>query len=626
MSDSSLSAKLKSLPSKPGVYIFRNSNGDVIYVGKAKSLKNRVRSYFQGDAGADGKGKALRSEINDLEINVCGSEVEALILEATLIKRYTPRYNIILRDDKSYPYIEITMSEMFPRARLVRGKRIRGNRYYGPYVNARAARNTIRLLEKIFPLRQCRGGNPGEKGRTPCLYYEMKSCSGPCVGKISHERYMDIVDSFCAFLEGKHRELIGELESKMKESAAVQDFEEAARIRNQVRAADDILRHYMPKASSLDDYDIIGMKTDLSTVCFSVARNRNGVHIGTFCFFSRLEDEMDEEQLVTEFIKRYYGDAAFIPGTVYVPVEIKVGPALPDWLSKRKGAAVRLKYPLRGARKKELELAGINAEYAIEGMKKARSMDKEKVETGLSELKEKLGLRRYPIRIECYDISTMGGTASVGSMVVFQEGFPVKREYRKFKIKYVAGVDDVGMMKEVLYRRFKRYMNETGDNEVAQKSRESKRFSGYPDLILLDGGKPQLGAGMEVLKVLGIEDVDIAALAKKHEEIFQPGKKEPIQLPNNSEGLFLLQRIRDEAHNAAVSYNRLLMNKATSDSWLDEIAGIGPGRKKNLIKHFGSPGKVKTATYEELMEVSGLPARAAEAIFRYTHNSGVSDG
>ncbi|MBN1288670.1 MAG: excinuclease ABC subunit UvrC [Actinobacteria bacterium] len=610
-----LAAKLDTLPEEPGVYIFRDSEGNVIYVGKAKSLKDRVRTYFRSETSIDRKGRALRAEIADLDMNVCGSEVEALILEATLIKKYMPRYNVILRDDKSYPYIEITRTEEFPRVRLVRGKRKKGNRYYGPYVNARSARNTIRLLEKVFPLRQCKGAEPGEKGRTPCLYYEMKSCMGPCLGKTTVEEYGMVVDSFCDFLEGRHVDLMKGLEKRMREAAGDLNFEEAARLRNQIEAARGVLNHYMPKAASSEDYDLVGMETDGTAAAFSVARNRSGLHVGTFCFFSRLETRIDDEQLITEFIKRYY-DEAFIPRAIYVPVELHSESALCQWLASRKGASVRLKLPVRGLKKKELELAGANAALAFEGMKTARSRDKDKVETALRELKEAFGLTKFPIRIECYDISTMGGTASVGSMVVFQDGFPARREYRKFRVKYIAGIDDVGMMKEVLYRRFKRYSLENKQTGRPEEVKDGK-FSKLPDLIVLDGGKGQLGAGMEVLKVLGIKGVEVAAIAKKREEVFRPGNSKSIILPYNSEGLFLLQRIRDEAHNSAVSYNRLIMNKTTTGSWLDDINGVGPGRKKALIRHFGSPGKVRTATLEELREVPGLPENVAETLYDY---------
>ncbi|MBN2168127.1 MAG: excinuclease ABC subunit UvrC [Actinobacteria bacterium] len=619
MPSDKLAAKLDTLPEEPGVYIFKDSGGKVVYVGKAKSLKDRVRSYFRSESSVDRKGRALRAEIADLDINVCGSEVEALILEATLIKKYIPKYNVILRDDKSYPYIEITLTEEFPRARLVRGKRKKGNKYYGPYVNARSARNTIRLLEKVFPLRQCKGSKPGDKGRTPCLYYDMKSCMGPCLGKTGVEEYGKVVGSFCDFLEGRHIDLIKGLEERMAEAAGELNFEEAARLRNQVEAAKGVLNHYMPRAASQGDYDLVGMETDGSAAAFSVARNRSGLHVGTFCFFTRLETRIDDEQLITEFIKRYY-DEAFIPRIIYVPVQLHSEGALSRWLASRKGASVQLKLPMRGPKKKELELAAANAALAFEGMKTARSRDKDRVEAALTELKEAFGLKKFPIRIECYDISTMGGTASVGSMVVFQDGFPAKKEYRKFRIKYVAGVDDVGMMKEVLYRRFKRYSMENKQN-TRKDDGESNKFSKLPDLVLLDGGKGQLGAGIEVLKVLGIREVELAAIAKKHEEVFRPGNDKSIRLPNNSEGLFLLQRIRDEAHDSAVSYNRLIMNKATTGSWLDDITGVGPGRKKALIKHFGSPGKVRSATLEELREVPGLPGNVAETVYDYMRSA-----
>ena len=608
-----LRAKLETLPARPGVYVFSNSAGKVIYVGKAKELSNRVRSYFRAPAAGDYKGEALREEIADLEVNVCQTEVDALILEATLIKRYKPRFNVILRDDKSYPYIAVFVSEEFPRVALVRGKRIRGVKYYGPYVNARAARNTIRLLKKVFPLRHCTGAVPGQKGHSPCLYYEMNMCLGPCRGSVPSAEYMRHVKQFCDFLEGRHVEVMADLDTRMRAAARDEEYEEAARIRNQIESAEQVLRHHRALSATREDYDVIGIFDDGMSACFSVAQNRGGFHLGNLVFFTDLEEQRECEELSGEFLKRYYDQAGSIPELVLVPAMPADDGGLVEWLAAQRGARVEIRVPRKGKKRHEMGLAGANARLALEGAKVARARDKGRIEAALAQLAASLGLERFPLRIECYDISTFAGTASVGSMVVFQDGYPARREYRKFAIKYTPGVDDVGMMREVLYRRLKRYQKELQDGGAVPAA--AVGWAKRPDLIILDGGKGQLNAGLDVLKVLGIAGIETVALAKRLEEVYLPGKKEPVLLPRDSEALFLIQRIRDEAHRVAVSFNRSLMERATSSSWLDSVAGVGPGRKKALLKHFGSPRRVSEASLDDLKEVGGMPEKVAEAVY-----------
>lgn len=610
---SDVEARLDSLPVEPGVYLFRDSDDKVIYVGKAKSLRHRVRSYFQESPAGDYKGEALRAEIADLEVNLCDSEVDALILEATLIKKHKPRFNVFLRDDKSYPYIAVTVSEEYPRATLMRGKRRRGVRYYGPFVNARAAKNTVRLLMKVFPLRHCSGAEPGKREGAPCLYRDLGLCLGPCTGEVDPEEYRSHVKMFCDFLEGRHQKVMRDLERRMLEESNREEYERAARIRNQIQSAEKVLAHHRSLSSSGDDYDVIGVYSDRSRACFSVAQNRGGIHVGNLCFFTDLKSEAADDELVCEFVKRYYDESSTIPGQILVP-GVREEAALGEWLTSQRGGKVTVRVPLRGRKVSEISLAEANAKIALEGVKLTRARDRERLECALSELARSLGLSTFPLRIECYDISTMGGAASVGSMVVFQDGFPVRRAYRKYRIKYTPGIDDVGMMKEVLYRRFKRYCQESGaaGDEVAE-GRTAMAMK--PNLILLDGGKGQLGAGLEVLKALGIEGVEVAALAKRFEEVYRPGVNQPISLPKASEALFLLQRIRDEAHRVAVTYHRSIMEKSTASSWLDGVAGVGPGRKKALIRHFGSPRRVSQASLEELESVPGIPAVVALGVY-----------
>lgn len=609
-----LKEKLETLPPEPGVYVFSDKVGNVIYVGKAKALSNRVRSYFQAPPAGDYKGEALRREIADLQVTVCQTEVDALILESTLIKRYRPRFNVILRDDKSYPYIAVSVSDEFPRVFLTRGKRVKGVKYYGPYVNARAARNTIRLLHKVFPLRHCKGRAPGQKGSSPCLYWEMHLCLGPCRGDVDPEEYGRHVKQFYDFLEGRYSEVLADLDIRMRAAAREEEYEKAARIRNQIESANQVLRHHRALSSSTVDYDVVGVFHDETTASFSVAQNRGGFHLGNLCFLTDLEDEIVEEELVSEFVKRYYDGAGSIPELILVPsLHHEEVDGISAWLASQKGANVEIRVPIKGRKRHELSLAGANARLALEGAKLERARDKGRTEAAIAQLAGDLRLANFPLRIECYDISTMGGAASVGSMVVFQDGYPARRDYRKFSIKFTPGIDDVGMMREVLYRRFKRYLRdiEKGVDERGGAHGWAKK----PDLVLLDGGKGQLSAGRDVLKVLGIEGVGLAALAKRLEEVYLPGCSEPVVLPRDSEELFLLQRIRDEAHRAAVSYHRLLMSKATSSSWLDQVSGIGPGRKKALMRHFGSPRRILDAELEDIKAVPGLPDKTADAVY-----------
>ncbi|MCG2796114.1 MAG: excinuclease ABC subunit UvrC [Actinomycetia bacterium] len=618
-------AKLEALPAAPGVYVFRDGEGVVIYIGKAKELSHRVRSYFQGAAPGDYKGEALRDEISDLEVTICDSEVDALILEETLIKRYQPRFNVFLKDDKSYPYIAVTVSDEFPRVALFRGKRRRGVKYYGPYVNAGAAKKTIRLLEKIFPLRHCRGKEPGKSGDSPCLYRDMGLCLGPCTGDVDPGEYRRHVEMFTGFLEGRHQEVMRDLDARMREAAQKEEYERAASIRNRIQSAEKVLAHRRSLSSSVGDYDVIGMHTDRGQACFSVARNRGGFHIGNLCFFTELPGDAAGGELVCEFVKRYYGKEGSIPEQILVPAIGEDETALGEWLTSKRGSRAVVRVPRKGGKLGELSLAEANARVAMEGADIARARDRERVEEALSELVEELGLSRFPLRIECYDISTMGGSASVGSMVLFEDGFPVRRAYRRYRIKFTPGVDDVGMMREVLHRRFKRYVEESEESGGVEKAGKISPLAGKPDLILLDGGIGQLGAGREVLDVLGIEGVDIAALAKRFEEVYRPGSPMPVLLPRGSEALFLLQRIRDEAHRVAITYHRSLMERATVGSWLDQVAGVGAARKKTLVRHFGSPGRVSDASLEEL-ESAGIPTNVAVAVYEAARSIGRRSG
>ncbi len=600
------------IPESPGVYVFKDAKGRVIYVGKAKSLRDRLKAYVQPAQHSDYKGRALRDQIDGFEVTVCPSEVEALILEAELIKKYKPRFNVLLRDDKSYPYIAITLSERFPRAILTRGRKVPGYKYYGPYVNAQAARRTLALLQRVFPLRHCKGAHPGERGRSPCLYYEMEMCMGPCRGDIDRDSYAREVGSLCQFLEGKHQTFLKNLELEMKRAAQNMEFERAARIRNQIEAARKVLSHGNRSSTGLEDYDVIGYSRDELEAAFVVARYRSGAHLGNFCMYIKLSTEITDKELVTEFIKRYYADSSSIPPLVVVSVKPQ-DESVEDWLSSLRSSRAEIRVPLRGTKRKNLALACENAALALEKSKAERMSDRENLDKALKELTLLLGLGRYPLRIECYDVSTMMGTASVGSMVVFEDGIPRRSHYRKFKIKHTPGINDVGMMSEILMRRFKSLTEEPRKGEEKSKVVDSS-FARKPDLVIVDGGKGQLGAALKVFEKIGLAGTEFAALAKRLEEIYRPGIDEPIILPRNSEALFLVQRIRDEAHRFAVSYHKKLMEKRISESWLDDVAGVGPGRKRKLIEHFGSPSKVAEASLDELKRVPGIPSNVAKAL------------
>lgn len=616
MTNQGLQAKIDFLPDEPGVYVFRNRKGEVIYVGKAKSLRDRVRSYFQTSALPTAKGQLLRSEIDDVEVNLCRNEVEALILESNLIKKYKPRFNVMLRDDKSYPYIALTLADEFPRVAIVRGKKIPGTKYFGPYVNVKAARNTVRLLHNIFPLRQCKGKFPGRRNGSPCLYKDIGMCLGPCTGEVPESVYEQQVKQFSDFLEGRGREVIQQLEAEMLEASRNLQFEKAARIKKKIESARMVIAH--PKsASRYGDYDVIGMYSDGLEVCFSVSENRGGIDLGNPCFFSDLEDELPDEELIEQFIKKHYDMSGRIPREIVVRNMGEEGEAIEEWLASQKGGKVRITVPKRGRKAEALALAEDNARFTLESEKERRARDRQKLDTALRELKERLHLKKYPLRIECFDISTMGGSASVGSMIVFEEGLPRRQSYRRFKIKFTPGIDDVGMMREVILRRFKRYLR------ARDELRDDREFEKLPDLLLLDGGKGQLGAAKQVLDTFGIKEVEIAAIAKRFEEIYRPKMKMPIRLEGNSEAMFLLQRVRDEAHRFAVTYNRALMKKGTKASWLDEVDGVGPARKKILISHFGSPEKVALASLEEIESVEGIPKKVAMAVHNAARRVGV---
>jgi excinuclease ABC subunit C len=605
--------KLEHIPEKPGVYIMRDRAGEVIYVGKAVSLKNRVRSYFSGQQSP--KVRVLVSRVADLEYIVTDSEVEALILECNLIKKYRPRYNVNLKDDKNYPYLKVTLQEEFPRLVVCRSMVKDGAKYYGPYTSAGALHDTVRLLKKIFRLRTCKEGQLSNRQR-PCLNYHIKRCDAPCMGYISPEAYREVIKEVCLFLDGRQEDLVRRLEERMEEEAAALEFERAARLRDQVLAVRQVLERQKMISKGMQDQDIIAFVRDGDEACFQIFFVRKGKVVGREHYFLEGTGELSRPEIMAAFLKRYYDRVPFIPREILLAEETAEMTVLEEWLTQKRGRRVYLRVPKRGEKAKLAEMVAKNASLVLQERESGWWWEEEKAAAALEELAESLSLSLPPQRIECYDISNIQGTLAVGSMVVFTAGKPDKKEYRRFRIKTVQGPDDYAMLREVLYRRFHRTL------DAGEKGGEEGGFGKLPDLIIIDGGKGQLAAVRQVLHRVGFEDIPTFGLAEKNEEVYAPGEEKPLILPRNSEALYLLQRIRDEAHRFALEYHRHLRKKQLSRSLLDEIPGIGPRRKKALLKHFGSLRDLAQASLGELAAVPGMNKRAAAEVFAFFREQG----
>lgn len=605
-----LEEKLQRLPDKPGVYLMHDAAGEVIYVGKASSLKNRVRSYFRSQRNQSPKTQSLVKKIEDFEYIVTDTEVEALILEYNLIKKYDPRYNVMFRDDKSYPYLKITLNEDFPRIEITRNMRKDGARYFGPYTSVGALNETVRLLRKLFPLRTCRQGDFQQRKRA-CLNAHIKRCYAPCVGQISREKYGEIVREVVLFMEGKQEDLLDRLHERMEKCAEALDFEKAAGIRDQIQAVEGVLEKQKIVSVNGENQDVIAMARGVNEVCFQVFYVRRGKIMGREHFFMERTDDLSREEVMSAFLKQYYNRAAEIPPVVLLADEAEDGEVIREWLTRIRGRKVLLHVPRRGEKLKLVEMVAANALVELREHEEDRRKKAMTVEEALLELQEHLDLEGLPLRIECYDISNISGTDSVGSMVVFENGSPKPGDYRRFKINTVTGPDDYASMQEVLRRRFKN-RDITGDPGKVKDS-----FCKIPDLIIVDGGKGQLSAAREVMIQMGVGDIPTFGLAKQQEELFGEGSQEPIILPRNSQGLYMLQRIRDEAHRFAVSYHRGLRDKKIHASILDEIPGIGPKRKGALLREFGSVDGIRRATVEQLAHVEGMTKSAAMNIHEY---------
>ncbi|MEW6178653.1 MAG: excinuclease ABC subunit UvrC [Chloroflexota bacterium] len=612
--DSHLQGILNTLPTKPGCYIMKDAEGQVIYVGKAINLRNRVRSYFHSAQELDVKTRQLVQRIRDIEWIVVGSELEALILEMNLIKKHRPRYNIRLKDDKRYPYIKVHWADPFPKVTVTRQMVRDGSRYFGPYTSVWAVHQTLDVLRRIFPYLTCDRVITGKDER-PCLYYDIKLCSGPCIGAIDQASYRQMIGDLCEFLEGRTAPIVERLRSEMEQAAEELLFERAAALRDQIQAIERVVEKQKVISNEQIDSDVIAIARDNGEACVQVFFIRSGKLIGREYFI--LEGAMGEpdKEVIEEFIKQFYSEAASIPQQVLLPQEVEEAQIISQWLHNRRGGQkVELIVPRNGPPQELLQLATENAVETLRALKAQWEADTNRQSQALAELQQALGLPEPPNRIECYDISNTQGTAAVGSMVVFEQGVPRKSLYRRFNIQTVTGPDDFASMEEVLTRRFRRY-------QAAQQERESPgakldpAFALLPDLLIVDGGKGQLSRAVAVLQAFDLQDkVPVIGLAKQQEEIFRPGHKDSLMLPRHSQALFLIQRIRDEAHRFAITAHRNRRGKIGLASRLDAVPGIGPARRKALLQKFGSIEAIQQASLEELMSVKGINEEVALAI------------
>jgi excinuclease ABC subunit C len=595
-----LKEQLKILPAKPGVYLFKDNLGKVIYVGKASSLRNRVGSYFSSSAKLSSKLERLVDRISDLEAIVTDSEYEALLLENNLIKKYRPTYNVLLKDDKTFPYLKIDLKNDWPTVRITRRFHKDGDRYFGPYISAYSLKQTMKLIRKIFPFRSCNRTITGKDAR-PCLEYHIKSCLGPCIGAISQEDYYDVIKQVVLFLEGKQELLIQDLKHKMEEASRQLQYEKAALLRDQLKAIENVVENQRIAVTVRGDEDAIALAQTKDLAYMEIFFIRNNKLMGRdYVLLDGVRDE-EPDQIMTSFVKQYYSSTSSIPPLILLQFPIDEPDVISRWLSNQRGASVKLRVPQRGIKK---QLINIVEENARQGLALYQAKQSKIIESALvlEELKDRLGLPRMPLRIEGYDISNIRGNQAVGSMAVFSKGLSKRAHYRRFRIKTVSGIDDYAMIQEVLHRRFKRSLA------------ADEKWSATPDLILIDGGKGHLNAGLEILKELGLDSIPAASLAKEKEEVFVPGRSEPLNIPRTSAALHLLQRVRDEAHRFALGYHRKLRHRESLASVLDGVPGIGPKRKKALLKKFGSVRGIREASVDELSQVPGITGKLAEKV------------
>lgn len=612
-----ISEILTNLPTKPGVYLHKDAEGNVIYVGKAINLRNRVRSYFRNQVDSI-KTQRLRRQIADIEVITTESELEALLLEMTLIKQYRPQYNVRMKDDKRYPYIKVHWADPFPKVTVTRRMVRDGSRYFGPYTSVWAVQQTLDLLRKVFPYLTCNRVITGKDERA-CLYYDLKLCSAPCIGAIDQWHYRATIQRLMDFLDGKTDYIVREIEAKMEKAADDLRFEKAAGYRDQLKAIERITSRQKVIGDSDTDQDVIAFARDNGEACVQIFFIREGKLIGREYFMlDNTEGESDPEVL-QDFLTQFYDDAAYVPKEVLLPQEIEEINIIEEWLRQKRRSKVTIHVPRRGKKRELVQMAVENAHDTLATMRQQWAADRSKHVQAITELQDALKLPTPPARIECYDISHTQGTQTVGSMVVFVQGAPKKSDYRRFNVRMVEN-DDYGAMREVLTRRFQRYRDTLAGelHDLSQIKARSERPAAWailPDLLLIDGGKGQLQVGLEVLREFDLEgEVPIASLAKQEEEVFLPNQSRSVYLPRNSEALFLIQRARDEAHRFANEGHRKRRAKVGVASILDGVPGVGPKRRQALLKHFGSLESIREAPLEAITAVPGISAEVAESI------------
>jgi excinuclease ABC subunit C len=616
MASGRVEKQLQTLPAKPGVYLFRDIDGKVLYVGKAKSLRSRVRSYFQKSPDSRAMIQLLPSRVADIEVIVTGSEVEALHLEQNLVKRQRPPFNVRLRDDKSFPYIAVTVDDEYPRVMFTRERHRPGVWYFGPYANAKKVRETLDVLNRVFPYRPCEGPKPGRHSGIPCLDYHIERCLAPCVGYVSQEDYRAIIDGVIEFLSGNVKPIQRELEQKMRAAAEQERFEDAARYRNRLHAVQHLVERQGADRQSVGTIDVLGFAAEGDRAVVQIFPLRGGKMVDRHSFHVENVGGQDLTTVLEAFSLEYYGSAPSVPPQIIVPRDAGDLSALAEFLSEKRGARVEVRTAERGEKRRLQELADENARHAL-STDQAQSEQKmlRRVES-LEELREALNLESLPIRIECYDISHAMGQDPVASMVVFQDGVPKKADYRKFGIK-TAGEDpdDFAAMAEVISRRFARLSDGTGETHDSS-------FASAPNLVVIDGGKGQLSAALAAMQAYDLPRVAVIALAKRIEEVFVPGSSDPIVLSRHNPGLQLLQRARDEAHRFALGFHRQRRDARGFASIFDDLDGVGPARRRALLQHFGSVEQMLAATAEELEGVPGVPSKTARRIYAQLHRAG----
>jgi excinuclease ABC subunit C len=617
----SISELRRALPDKPGVYLFRDAKGRVIYVGKAKSVRKRVASHFSKAQVPSSPGHAeMIAAVENIECLVVSSEAEALLAEQSFIKQYRPRFNIRLRDDKSYPFIAISLDEDFPRVYFTRERHRPGRAYFGPYSSAKRVRSTLEVLAKVFMYRSCTGREPGRRSGSPCLDYYIKRCEAPCVGYVSKEDYRHSIDGVVDFLSGRFKTIEGDIQQRMSVASAAQEYEQATLERNRLRAVRSLMERQRVAKESIGTLDAVAVAVNGRDANAQVLQVRDGVLSDRHSFYLSNETERDIAEVAEEFLLQYYGGPTSIPALLIVQRELSGRSVLAEALSKRRGGPVQLRAAERGDKHRILELAQRNALLALETERLRDERRHQHRAEALEGLQLALGLDSVPLRIECFDISNLGGTHTVASMVVFEGAAPKKSDYRRFTIRTVEGSDDYASMAEVLTRRFSQWERQA-DYSPHDPSYDAS-FAALPNLVVIDGGKGQLAAGLEPLRGFRERGVTVISLAKRIEEVFLEGRPRPLLLDHSTPELQLLQRVRDEAHRFAITHHRTRRDSAMTGSLLDDLPGIGAVRKRALLAHFGSPDAILAASREELQAVPGVPAKVARDVYSLLHRAG----